>query len=196
MQTRAAAAPNAADGAAHSKSLPAALRALASTAAEQAGGGVALIFVRSASRPALLRAAAGFATPETARAAAEALAADVEQAIASRRVLSPPCPAAMGPVAEGGVRVYPLRYGDVDHGALVVGTRHELDARGMLCPLPVIRVQDRIATLTRGDVLHVVCTDPGALNDIPTWCRLNGHRVLETRDAGREVSVTIEVEEA
>ena len=74
--------------------------------------------------------------------------------------------------------------------------RHELDARGMLCPLPVIRVQDRIATLSRGDVLHVVCTDPGALNDIPAWCRLNGHRILETRDAGREVSVTIEVEEA
>ncbi len=74
--------------------------------------------------------------------------------------------------------------------------RHELDARGMLCPLPVIRVQDRIATLSRSDVLHVVCTDPGALNDIPAWCRLNGHRVLATRDAGREVSVTIEVEEA
>ncbi len=75
-------------------------------------------------------------------------------------------------------------------------SRHQLDARGLLCPLPVIRVQDRIATLSRGDVLHVVCTDPGALNDIPAWCRLNSHRVLETRDAGREVSVTIEVEEA
>ena len=39
-------------------------------------------------------------------------------------------------------------------------TRHELDAGGVPCPLPVIRMQDRISTLTRGDVLHVVCTDP------------------------------------
>ena len=74
--------------------------------------------------------------------------------------------------------------------------RHELDARGLLCPLPVLRVQDRISTLPRGDVLHVIGTDPGSLNDIPAWCRLNGHRVLETRDAGREVSVTIGVEQA
>ena len=72
-------------------------------------------------------------------------------------------------------------------------SRHDLDARGMLCPIPVIRVQDRVTTLRRGDVLHVVCTDPGALNDIPAWCRLNGHRVLETREGGREVSVTIEI---
>jgi len=72
-------------------------------------------------------------------------------------------------------------------------SRHLLDARGLLCPLPVIRVQDRVAELTPGDVLEVACTDPGALNDIPAWCRLNGHRVAECRDEGREVFVTIEV---
>ena len=72
-------------------------------------------------------------------------------------------------------------------------SRYDLDARDILCPLPVIRVQDRVAALRPGDTLRVVCTDPGALNDIPAWCRLNGHRVLEVGEAGREVSVTIEV---
>ncbi len=70
---------------------------------------------------------------------------------------------------------------------------YTLDTRGLLCPLPVIRTQDRVEQLAGGDVLEVVSSDPGALNDIPAWCRINGHRVLELRDAGREVFVTIEV---
>ncbi len=71
--------------------------------------------------------------------------------------------------------------------------RAVLDARNLLCPLPVIRTQDRIARMAPGDVLEVRATDPGALNDIPAWCRVSGHRVLEAREEGREVVVVIEV---
>ena len=59
--------------------------------------------------------------------------------------------------------------------------------------MPVIRTQDKIAELVPGDVLEVVCTDPGALNDIPAWCRINGHRVLTTRREDNEVIIEIEV---
>ena len=72
-------------------------------------------------------------------------------------------------------------------------SHHQLDARRLLCPMPVIRTQDRIAQLQPGDVLEVVCTDPGALNDIPAWCRINGHKVLATRRDDGEVVVEIEV---
>lgn len=68
-----------------------------------------------------------------------------------------------------------------------------LDCRRLLCPLPVIRVQDKIATLATGDVLAVVCTDPGVLNDIPAWCRINGHRLLETRAESGEYLVMMEI---
>ena len=68
---------------------------------------------------------------------------------------------------------------------------YTLDARNMLCPLPVIKTQDKTAELERGDTLEVVCTDPGALNDIPAWCRINGHQVLDTREAGDEVFITV-----
>ena len=71
--------------------------------------------------------------------------------------------------------------------------RHTLDARRILCPLPVIRTQDRVAKLAPGDVLEVRATDPGALNDIPAWCRINGHRVVEARQTDGEVIVVIEV---
>ena len=68
-----------------------------------------------------------------------------------------------------------------------------LDARRLLCPLPVIRVQDRVAHLTPGTILEAICTDPGALEDIPAWCRVNGHRVLETRTEDDEYVVVLEV---
>jgi tRNA 2-thiouridine synthesizing protein A len=71
--------------------------------------------------------------------------------------------------------------------------RHVLDCHRLLCPLPVIRVQDRVAQLAPGDELEAVCTDPGALNDIPAWCRLNGHQVLETREGDGEYVVVLRV---
>ena len=70
---------------------------------------------------------------------------------------------------------------------------YQLDARNMLCPLPGSKTQDRAAELHSGDIWKVVCTDPGALNDIPAWCRINGHEVLGTEDDGDEVSVTLKV---
>ncbi len=72
-------------------------------------------------------------------------------------------------------------------------SRYELDARRMLCPMPVIKTQDKVKQLNRGDQLTVVCTDPGALNDIPAWCRINGHNVIEMKEIDDEVIVLIEV---
>jgi TusA-related sulfurtransferase len=68
-----------------------------------------------------------------------------------------------------------------------------LDARRLLCPLPVIRVQDRVQTMQPGDMLEVWCTDPGALYDIPAWCRMHGHRVLGTQQDDRGISIRIQV---
>ena len=73
--------------------------------------------------------------------------------------------------------------------------KFSLDAKRMLCPMPVIRTQDKIKTLNVGDVLEVVCTDPGALQDVPAWCRINGHKILETKETEDEVFIIIEVAE-
>lgn len=70
---------------------------------------------------------------------------------------------------------------------------HELDARRLLCPMPVIRTQDKIKTLQTGDILEVICTDPGALNDIPAWCRINGHEFLDYSEAGDELVIRVRV---
>lgn len=69
----------------------------------------------------------------------------------------------------------------------------DLDARNLLCPLPVIRTQDAIARLQPGDRLRVHCTDPGALHDIPTWSRIHGHTVCDIHQDGREIIITVQV---
>ena len=70
---------------------------------------------------------------------------------------------------------------------------HELNARRLLCPLPVIRTQERIKELSTGDLLRVVCTDPGVKHDIPAWCRLHGHEVISLEDEDSQITLTIKV---
>ncbi|MBT3504598.1 MAG: sulfurtransferase TusA family protein [Piscirickettsiaceae bacterium] len=72
-------------------------------------------------------------------------------------------------------------------------SRYELDARRMLCPMPVIKTQNKVKELSVGDILDVVCTDPGALSDIPAWARINGHEVIETTKKESDIIITVEV---
>lgn len=72
-------------------------------------------------------------------------------------------------------------------------TAYTLDASNTLCPLPVIKTQDRIAQLQPGDLLEVTCTDPGALNDIPAWCRINGHNVVSMDEDDDKIVIIVEV---
>ncbi|VAW76232.1 hypothetical protein MNBD_GAMMA15-1593 [hydrothermal vent metagenome] len=72
---------------------------------------------------------------------------------------------------------------------------YQLDVRRMLCPLPVIRCQDRVKQLQPGDTLATTCTDPGAKHDIPAWCRVNGHEVISIEEQQDEIVITLRVGE-
>ena len=71
--------------------------------------------------------------------------------------------------------------------------RETLNAKRLLCPLPVIRTQDKVKQLNPGDQLEIICTDPGVMHDIPAWCRINGHQVLDTSSGNHEYIIIIEV---
>ena len=72
-------------------------------------------------------------------------------------------------------------------------TAIQVDARNLLCPLPVIRCQDRVRQMKPGEQLEIVCTDPGATNDIPAWCRINGHSVIRIWREEREIHLLVQV---
>lgn len=69
-----------------------------------------------------------------------------------------------------------------------------LDTRGLLCPMPVIKTQNKIKTMEKGETLLVIATDPGVKQDIPTWCRINGHEVLEVSEKQLDILISIKVE--
>ena len=69
--------------------------------------------------------------------------------------------------------------------------QYTLDARRLLCPMPVIRTQERARSLAVGDELAVICTDPGALHDIPAWCRVHGHEFLGVQEEGDDLVLRI-----
>lgn len=60
----------------------------------------------------------------------------------------------------------------------------ELDAAGLLCPLPVLKIRKRLQALAPGEVLRVVTDDPAALVDVPHFCNEQGHELLESAEDG------------
>ena len=68
-----------------------------------------------------------------------------------------------------------------------------VDARNLLCPMPVIRAQDAVVKLQPGDTVEVLCTDPGVVHDIPAWCRVRGHEVVSIVEQGYEIVIHLRV---
>lgn len=60
----------------------------------------------------------------------------------------------------------------------------ELDATGLLCPLPVLKARKRLQALAPGAVLRVLADDPAAIVDVPHFCAEQGHELLESASTG------------
>ncbi len=67
----------------------------------------------------------------------------------------------------------------------------ELDARGLNCPLPILRAKKAIADINGGEVLKIIATDPGAVKDFEAFCKQTGHELLESNEAGGEFTFFI-----
>ena len=64
-----------------------------------------------------------------------------------------------------------------------MATTHEdlvLDARGLLCPMPIVKTAKAMKELEPGQVLKVMATDRGALTDVPAWAETTGNELLES----------------
>jgi tRNA 2-thiouridine synthesizing protein A len=59
----------------------------------------------------------------------------------------------------------------------------DLDAKGLLCPLPVLKARKRLAALASGQVLRVLADDPAAIIDVPHFCNEAGHTLISTEEA-------------
>lgn len=62
----------------------------------------------------------------------------------------------------------------------------DLDARGLNCPLPILKAKKALADMRSGDVLKVVATDPGSMRDFQAFARQTGNELVEQSQEGDE----------
>ena len=62
----------------------------------------------------------------------------------------------------------------------------ELDARGLNCPLPILRAKKSLSDMRRGQVLKILATDPGSIKDFEAFAKQTGHPLLSSSSTGGE----------
>ena len=58
-----------------------------------------------------------------------------------------------------------------------------VDAKGLNCPLPILRAKKALKTLEGGNTLEILSTDPGSVADFAAFCRITGNELLEQNEA-------------
>lgn len=69
---------------------------------------------------------------------------------------------------------------------------HDLDATGLLCPLPVLKLRKRLAGIAIGDRMRLLADDPAAIVDVPHFCAEAGHTLIDVSDAGATQTYLVE----
>ena len=62
----------------------------------------------------------------------------------------------------------------------------ELDARGLNCPLPILKAKKALAEMTSGQILRVMATDPGSVRDFQAFCRQTGNELVGQSENDKE----------
>jgi tRNA 2-thiouridine synthesizing protein A len=66
----------------------------------------------------------------------------------------------------------------------LVEITQRIDARGLSCPLPIVKTAQAVKSLPSGAVVELLATDPGSIKDVAAWCRATGNELIEqTSDA-------------
>ena len=62
----------------------------------------------------------------------------------------------------------------------------ELDARGLNCPLPILKTKKALAEMNSGQVLRVLATDPGSVRDFQAFAKQTGNELLSLDEENKE----------
>ena len=66
----------------------------------------------------------------------------------------------------------------------VVEITQLIDARGLSCPMPIVKTAQAVRAIPTGAVVQLVATDPGSIKDIAAWCRATGNELVEQTSDG------------
>ena len=74
----------------------------------------------------------------------------------------------------------------------MIDTNQELDARGLNCPLPILRTKKAIAAMASGETLRVIASDPGSVKDMESFCRQTGNPLITSAQQGDDFVFVVE----
>ncbi|AUZ85829.1 sulfurtransferase TusA family protein [Methylophaga nitratireducenticrescens] len=69
---------------------------------------------------------------------------------------------------------------------------HELDTSGLNCPLPLLKTKKALSTMKTGERLRLIATDRGAFIDIPVYCEMSEHQLVDTTETENKLLFIIE----
>lgn len=68
----------------------------------------------------------------------------------------------------------------------------EIDTSGLHCPLPLLKTKKALASMTQGERLRVIATDPGAFIDIPVYCEISEHVLIASSESDNQLVFVLE----
>jgi tRNA 2-thiouridine synthesizing protein A len=66
-----------------------------------------------------------------------------------------------------------------------------VDTKGLNCPLPILRLRRAIKAVAAGEMLQLLATDPGAVGDVQSFCKLSGNELVDWSDSGGVLTFNI-----
>jgi len=66
----------------------------------------------------------------------------------------------------------------------VVEISQSIDARGLSCPMPIVKTAQAVKTIPSGAAVELLATDPGSIKDVAAWCRATGNELVEQTSDG------------
>ena len=66
----------------------------------------------------------------------------------------------------------------------VIEITQTIDARGLSCPMPIVKTAQAVRAIPSGALVELVATDPGSIKDIAAWCRATGNELVEQTSDG------------
>ena len=58
---------------------------------------------------------------------------------------------------------------------------YDLDLSGLECPLPILKTKKKLNEILSGDIINIICTDPGSQRDFEAFARQTGHQLIESK---------------
>ena len=75
--------------------------------------------------------------------------------------------------------------------ATVLENELVIDAKGLFCPMPIIKLSQAINLIQVGQTLKLVATDPGSQHDVAAWARQTDHELVDSKKDGKVFTYTI-----